>query len=321
MAAAQVFTSCAASASWWQVTEITIIRMWTCPEQQACKQIYKLISGLDTYTIPFKVVLYFTMHDHVRWHSQLLRVTLPQVSKEKTPPEGKAVFLKKKPLFPDQEKFLLPVLPLHVSLLKMTGENSPNVVTQGVQMPISNSTVLNSCSAWLHKSISLPSWDCAAALGVWVQGLLGQGLHKRCWWYPCCITGESTISATAPLDTAAAPIALHFPKWSSLELQWQRVPWSSARTASPSPGSSQGNWSNNRTHGRWCGLGYQTQLTGNISHSGWVSLWSLTATPHRHSSLAPKIRMVIRTHSSLGNALRAPTPVQHKLSFSVMCSH
>lgn len=53
--------------------------------------------GLDTFTIPFKVALYFTMHDHVRWHSQLLRVTLLQVSKEKskTPHEGKAVSLEK----------------------------------------------------------------------------------------------------------------------------------------------------------------------------------------------------------------------------------
>lgn len=83
---------CAASASWWQVTEITIIRMWTCPE-------YKVNSGLDTFTIPFKAVLYFTVHDDVRWHSQFLRVTLLQVSKEKIPHEGKAVSLKKS-LFP-----------------------------------------------------------------------------------------------------------------------------------------------------------------------------------------------------------------------------
>lgn len=94
------------------------------------------------------------------------------------------------------------------------------------------------------------------------------------------------------------------------------VPWSSARTASPSPESSQWNWSINRTHGRWCGLGYQTELPERIFQTVWVPLWSLTAIPHRHSSLAPKIRMVIRTHSSPGNALRAPTPVQHKLSFS-----
>lgn len=61
----------------------------------------------------------------------------------------------KKPLSPDQEMFLLPMLPLHASLLKMTGKNSPSVVTQWVQ--IHNSPILNSCSAWLHKSISLPS--------------------------------------------------------------------------------------------------------------------------------------------------------------------
>lgn len=75
---------CAASASWRQVTEITNIRMWPCPEQKACKQIYKLNSGLDTFTIPFRFFLYFTMHDRVKWHSQVLRVTLLQVSKDKS---------------------------------------------------------------------------------------------------------------------------------------------------------------------------------------------------------------------------------------------
>lgn len=88
---------CAASPSWWQVTEIKIIRMWTCPERQACKQNYKMNSGLDTFTIPFKAVFYFTMHGHVRWHCQLLRVTLLQASKEKSkePHEGKAMSLNK----------------------------------------------------------------------------------------------------------------------------------------------------------------------------------------------------------------------------------
>lgn len=90
----------------------------------------------------------------MRWHSQLLRVTILQVSKEesKKPHEEKALSLKKSlqdtpPNSPDQQMFLLPMLSLHVSLLKMTGENSPSVVTQCVQMPIHNSKFFNSCSA------------------------------------------------------------------------------------------------------------------------------------------------------------------------------
>lgn len=161
--------------------------------------------------------------------------------------------------------FSVPMLSLHVSLLKMTGENSHNVVTQWMQIPIHNSTIFNSCSAWLQKSTPLPSQDCAAALGVQVQCLLGQGLHKRCLWYPCWITGQSTTSATAPLDTDAAPIALNSPKWNRVELQWHRVPWISAGTVPPSKGSSQCNWNNNTTHGRCVGWVTKHHLQGKSS--------------------------------------------------------
>lgn len=112
-------------------------------------------------------------------------------------------------------------------------------------------------------------------------------------------------------------------EWQSV-LVWKGIEFSGCPGAlleqhPPALGSSQWNWSNNRTHGRGCGLGYQTQLPGKIFQTLWVSLWPLTATPHRHSSLAPKTGMVIRmirTHSRPGNALRAPTPAQPKLSFS-----
>lgn len=67
-------------------------------------------------------------------------------------------------------------------------------------------------------------------------------------------------------------------------------------------------------HGRWCGLSYQTLLTGKIFKTVWVSLWSLTASPQKYISLVPKMKIVTRTHLSPGSALRAPTPVQQFLS-------
>lgn len=212
--------------------------------------------------------------------------------------------------------FSVPMLSLHVSLLKMTGENS-----QWMQMPIHNSTIFNSCSAWLQKSTPLPSQDCAAALGVQVQGLLGQGLHRRCMWYPCWITGESTTSATAPLDTGAAPIALNSPN--ETEWNYSGTGGLGSLLEQHPPAKEVHNVTGITIQHMAGGVGWVTKhhLQGKSSRHFEFQLCSLTASPHRHISLAPKARMVIRTHLSPANALRAPTPVEQELSFSVMCSH
>lgn len=156
-----------------------------------------------------------------------------------------------------------------------------------------------------------------------VQWLLGQWLHRRRLWYPCWVTRKSTISLIAHLDTAAAPIPLNFPEHNMVELQWQRLSWTSARTSILQPRkhmvfticSMQYNWYNNLIYGSWCGLSslalllniaYSENLQGDLSLV--VILENLSSNTHFFGS--KKMRLMIRTHLSPGNALGAPTLVQ-----------